>query len=198
MHAGVGFACAVRVLDASRAAQVTKAQLVQSLRQQSKGFQRASSQFRGVTRVRCPALQRWCSTLLPSRTQCPVMSSEAHDVTSTQLLICTLSGAAPEREVGGKDRSGHRKEIQVSETFHQFCSRVQCTGAYMHYVQSLDTIARSAQVSGLVRDRDRGGHRVRHGGGGAEGHPGGHQFRAGRLPAPHECAITAADLAGTC
>ena len=41
------------VLDALRAVQVTKAQLVQSLRQQSKGFQRASSQFRGVTRVRC-------------------------------------------------------------------------------------------------------------------------------------------------
>ena len=30
--------------------QVTKEELVQSLRQQSKGFQKASSQYRGVTR----------------------------------------------------------------------------------------------------------------------------------------------------
>jgi AP2-like factor (euAP2 lineage) len=30
--------------------QVTKDELVQSLRQQSKGFQKASSQYRGVTR----------------------------------------------------------------------------------------------------------------------------------------------------
>ena len=37
--------------SALQGVQVTKAQLVQSLRQQSKGFQKASSQFRGVTRV---------------------------------------------------------------------------------------------------------------------------------------------------
>ena len=70
--------------------QVTKAQLVQSLRQESKGFQKASSQFRGVTRVCAPIIAltcMWCSFYLSKR-------STALSMTSRGTLLPILTRCA--------------------------------------------------------------------------------------------------------
>ena len=67
------------------------------------------------------------------------MSVAAHYADVVLMLNCALSAAAPEREVGGKDWSGHGKEIQVSAGISMSVlrqAREQFSGANMHCAAS--------------------------------------------------------------